>query len=104
MVIRFEKKYLEELYTLGKSCDKKYRFQPKVINNYKRRVDTLMSAPSIEALYPLNSLNYEVLTGDKNGISSVRIDRQYRLEFRVSAEGEPAVTICSIIDITNHYK
>ena len=104
MVIRFEKEYLEELYYKTKCSDKKHRFQPQVIRNYIRRIITLAEAPNIEALYPMNSLNYEVLRGDKKGISSVKIDRQYRLEFIVSFEGEPEITICSITDITNHYK
>jgi len=104
MVIKFEKEYLEELYTTGKCSDKKHRFQPQVVKKYMMRIDTLTDASSIEALFTYNSLNYEVLGGDKKGISSVRIDSQYRLEFIVSTEGEPAITICSIIDITNHYK
>ena len=104
MVIRFEKEYLEELYYYAKCSDKKHRFQSQVISNYIRRIITLAEAPNIEALYQMNSLNYEVLSGNKKGFSSIRINRQYRLEFIVSSEGEPAVTICSITDITNHYK
>ena len=104
MVIRFQKEYLEELYVTGKCSDKKHRYQPQVVKKYSMRIDTLTDVPSVEALFTYNSLNYEVLSGDKKGISSIRIDGQYRLEFIVSTEGEPAITICSIIDITNHYK
>ena len=69
------------------------------------RVVTLQNAPNIEALYPLHSLNYEVLTGDKATISSIRIDNQYRLEFVVDVDSaEPSITICTLEDITNHYK
>jgi len=104
MVIRFEKEYLKELYYHTRCSDKKHRFQPQVISNYVRRIITLAEAPNIEALYQMNSLNYEVLSGNKKGVSSIRINQQYRLEFIVSFEGEPVVTICSITDITNHYK
>lgn len=105
MFIRFEKEYLEELYNTGKSTDKKHRFQPKVVDSFVKKVDILGDAPNAESLFRMNSLNYEVLSGDKKGISSIRIDRKYRLEFTVSStEGEPVVTVCSIIDITNHYK
>lgn len=104
MIIKFDKEYLEELYYKEKCSDKKHRFQPQVIKNYVKRIITLAEAPNIEALFPLHSLNYEVLSGDKKGISSVRIDKQYRLEFIVSNEGEPVITICTITDITNHYK
>lgn len=104
MIVKFDKKYLEELYVSGKCDDKKHRYQPQVIRNYIRRVVTLAEAPNIEALYPLHSLNYEVLVGDKKGLSSIRIDKQYRLEFIVSEDGEPTITICTLTDITNHYK
>ncbi len=106
MQVEFEKEYLAELYVSGKSKNKKYRFQPSVVKNYIKRIDTLIEAPNVEALFPLNSLNYEVLKGDKKGISSIRIDKQYRLEFTVSTQhsGESSITICSISDITNHYE
>ena len=103
MVIEFEKEYLSELYYEGKCNDKKHRFQPQVIRNYVKRIVTLAEALNVEALYPLNSLNYEVLTGSKKDISSIRIDKQYRLEFKISTtDSEPIITICSIIDITNN--
>lgn len=105
MVVRFDKEYLEQLYTNGKCNDKKHRFQPNVVNNYKKCVDYLMSFSNIEQLFPFRSLNYEVLKGDKKGISSIRINDQYRLEFLVTEESnEPIITVCTILDITNHYK
>lgn len=104
MTILFEKEYLSELYYTGKSSDKKHRFQPGVVKNYVKRIITLAEAPNIEALYVLNSLNYEILTGNKAGISSIRIDLKYRLEFKVEEMEEPVITICNILDITNHYK
>lgn len=105
MVVKFGKEYLRELFEEGKSSDKHHRYQPQVIRKYVLRVVTLQNAPNIEALYPLHSLNYEVLTGDKATISSIRIDNQYRLEFVVDVDSaEPAITICTLEDITNHYK
>ena len=104
MLVEFEKEYLVGLYVKGKSKNKKYRFQPSVIKNYKKRIDTLIGASNIEALFMLNSLNYEVLKGDKNRISSIRIDKKYRLEFIVSTHStrDALITICSILDISNH--
>ena len=105
MVVKFGKEYLRELFEEGKCSDKHHRYQPQVVKKYVLRVATLQHAPTIEALYPLHSLNYEVLAGDKAGISSIRIDNQYRLEFVVNMDSaEPTVTICTLEDITNHYK
>ena len=66
----------------------------------------MIGAPNVEALYMLNSLNYEVLKGNKKGISSIRIDKKYRLEFLISthSSGESIITLYSILDISNHYE
>lgn len=105
MVVKFEKEYLRELFENGKCSDKHHRYQPQVIRKYVLRVVTLQNAPNIETLYPLHSLNYEVLVGDKAGVSSIRIDDKYRLEFTVGMDSaDPTITICTLEDITNHYK
>lgn len=50
MEIRFEKKYLEELYLTGKTSDKKHRFQPQIIAKYRKTVDLLESLTTVEDL------------------------------------------------------
>lgn len=77
MFIEFDKDYLRELFEQGRTSDKKHRYQPEVIKGYQKAVASLKRAINVEMLYRLNSLNYEVLKGDKKGISSVRINRQY---------------------------
>ncbi len=106
MEIRFEKEYLKELYENGKTKNKKYRFQKVIIKKYKNTIDKLRVAKKIEDLYVFKSLNYEKLIGDKKGIESVRVDKKYRIEFISSIEGEipDYITICSIIELSNHYK
>ena len=53
----------------------------------------------------MNSLNYERLSGDKTGLSSVRVYEQYRIEFQeVIEEGQTIATICNIKELSNHYK
>ncbi len=104
MEIHFDKDYLSELYYNGKCSDKKHRFQPKVVRNYVKRIITLADAPNIESLFVLNSLNYEVLSGDKADLSSIRIDHKYRLVFKVEQKEKTTITVCNILDITNHYK
>lgn len=105
MIVKFDKEYLEELYLTGKCKDKHHRYQRDVVVKYARRIVTLKAAPTIEALYQLNSLHYEVLVGDQKGLSSIRIDERYRLEFIVSTGlEEPSITICTVTDISNHYQ
>jgi proteic killer suppression protein len=106
MEVEFEKEYLCELYTTGKTADKKHRYQPQVLNGYLKCIRALQRAIRIEDLFLIKSLNYEKLKGDKKGISSVRINDKYRLEFREipSLNDQTAIEICSLTDITNHYK
>ena len=45
------------------------------------------------------------LHGDKEGISSVRVNDQYRIEFEeIVIDGEVVATICDITALSNHYK
>ncbi len=106
MEITFEKDYLKELYESGKARSKKHRFQPSVIKKYIQAIDKLRVAQNTEELYCIKSLNYEKLVGDKKGLESVRVDRKYRIEFIATQKGkEPdSITICSIIELSNHYK
>lgn len=105
MIVSFEYDYLKKLYNDGKSPDKKHRFQPDIIRRYQKAVNFLKSSSSIEALWKIRSLNYEVLTGDKAGLSSVRVNDQYRIEFTVSInDNEPVLTVCNIVELSNHYK
>ena len=89
MFITFEETYLQDLYEKGKTGDKKHRYQPDIVRRYQK----------------YNSLNYEVLKGDKNGISSIRVNDKYRVEFTVrETMEEPIIIVCNIIDLSNHYK
>ena len=75
MKVTFNEEYLEELYTEGKSRNKKYRFQPQIVRGYQKAVKYLIQA------------------------------HQYRVEFSIEeSEEEPIVTICTILELSNHYK
>ena len=105
MTIRFGKDYLRMLYEEGRCLDKKHRFQPSVIAKYQNRVDILISATRKEDLFPLKALNFEALSGDKQGLFSIRVDLKYRLEFEIEEQdGEFHITICTLHELSNHYK
>ena len=106
MRVVFEKTYLRELYFTGETTDKKHRFQPQVVSGYVKCVKALIDAERIEELFTYHSLRYEKLKGDKKSFSSVRINSQYRLEFReiVDSGDLLGLVICSLTDVTNHYK
>ena len=105
MEIKFDKTYLEELYYTGKTTSKKYRFQPQIANKYRKTIDLLESVTFVEDLFRYNSLQYEVLRGDKKGLESVRVNDQYRIEFKTTkVVSEIVITICNIVELSNHYQ
>ena len=105
MEIKFDKTYLEELFYTGKTTDKKHRFQPQIAVKYKKTIVILKSVSCIEDLFPYHALHYEKLKGDKEGLESVRVTDQYRIEFKTTKVVSGTVlTICNIIELSNHYK
>ena len=105
MEVTFDKVYLKELYEIGEANDKKHRFQPEIIRKYKRIIDLMVSQPDTMALLKYNALHYEKLKGDKIGLSSVRVNDQYRIEFEEkNVANQTIATICNITELSNHYK
>ena len=103
MEVRFEQKYLKELYTDAKS-DKTHRYQPQKIRKYIQIIDLIKKKKNILGLMKYNSLRYEKLSGDKEGLSSVRVNDQYRIEFEEQIkDNEMIATICNIMELSNHY-
>ena len=105
MKVLFDKDYLGNLYEKGDSGDRKHRFQPQVVKKYKRVVDLMIESPNVLSLAKYNALRYEKLIGDKKGLSSVRVNDQYRIEFEeIIQDNEVVATICNITDLSNHYQ
>lgn len=108
MEIVFEKEYLRELYEEGITTNKKYRFQPDIVKRYKKVIDKLKFIKNVEELFYINGFNYKKLTN--TDVESIRVNDQYRIEFRTSVETTEnnetitEITICSIIELSNHYK
>lgn len=104
MEIVFNEEYLREMYVTGKT-DKKHRFQPQIIRKYIRVIDLMKNTDNTLGLCRYNSLNYEKLIGDKVGLSSVRVNDRYRIEFEeYIRDGETVATICNITELSNHSK
>lgn len=105
MRVTFEQQYLDELFHTGKCSDKKHRYQPDIVSRYAKCVLSLQKADDIEDIRRIGGLHYEMLKGDKAGISSIRVNDQYRVEFTVSeVAGEDVVSVRNILELSNHYK
>ena len=105
MIVTFNEDYLEKLYTKGETGIKKLRFQPQIVRGYQKGIKFLIQAKRKEDLFPFKSLHFEALHGDKEGRFSIRANDQYRIEFTLEeTDDEPIVTICNIMELSNHYK
>ena len=105
MIVTFEQIYLQELYTKGKASNKKHRFQPQIVGKYIKVINLMKQQENVLGLTKYGSLHYEKLHGDKEGLSSVRVNDQYRIEFTEGMEeGKQIATICNITELSNHYK
>ena len=103
MQVFFKEKYLSNLYKTGKD-EKKHRYPPQIIKKFIKTVDLMIAVPNTQSLMQFNALHYEKLVGDKAGLSSVRVNDQYRIEFEESRIGdETLASIVNITDLSNHY-
>lgn len=100
MIVTFVHPYLQELYVTGKTSDKKHRIQPQTVTKYVKVVNIMKQVENVLGLVKYGSLHYEKLHGDKEGISSARVNDQCRIEFTEGMEnGKHIATICNIIEL-----
>ena len=105
MIVTFEETYLRDLYVKGTCSDKKHRYQPGVVKGYKKGIDYLKWATRKEDLFRINSLHFEALVGDKRGRFYIKADYSFRVEFTIKeTDEEPILTICNIVELSNHYE
>lgn len=102
MIVIFNSVYLEKLYQ-GKPI-KKVVYSNEVVNQFKKTVLRLKNADSTFQLRQFRSLNFEALKGDKKGLYSVRVNKQYRLEFKIENDTINLVEIIYIRDLSKHYE
>ena len=75
------------------------------MSKYIRVIALMLSQKNVLGLMKYGSLHYEHLHGDKEGLSSVRVNDQYRIEFSEQIEdGKTIATIVNIEELSKHYK
>lgn len=105
MIVYFEKDYLKELYVQGQAKDKHHRYQPEIVKKFAKVINIMKFEQNVDGLKRYGSLHYERLSGDREGVSSVRVNDKYRIEFTESVTGDSIIAnICNIIELSNHYK
>lgn len=99
MIVTFDQEYLMELYTKGQTSDRRHRFQPQIVKKYVRTIDLMKALANVQCLAQYGGLHYEHLHGDREGLSSVRVNDQYRIEFREILEDEQQ--IAEVVSVRN---
>lgn len=105
MIVKFDKAYLQELYIKGRTTDKKHHFQPNIVKKYTRIIDLMLELQNVMELLRYKGLRYEHLKGNKTGLSSVRVNNQYRIEFREIIQDQKTIAeVVNITELSNHYQ
>jgi toxin HigB-1 len=100
MIVKFKDKYLENLYS-GAPLKGKPKYGDQLVVKFKKTVLILKNVQNALEISRFNSLNYEALKGNKAGLFSIRVDKGWRLEFRVKKE---IIEIILIVELSKHYQ
>ena len=102
MKVFFESEDLANLYEADPDRLKgKQKIPVAVVKQYQRKVNILISVTELNELNNFRSLNFEALKGDRKGQYSIRLNKQYRLLFKLNRNGELEILI---IEISKHYE
>lgn len=103
MIVKFNNDYLKALFT-GLQQSGKPQFSHAVIEKFKKTVLRMLQAENVAELKKINSLNFELLKGDRKGFYSVRVDFKYRLILTVEGPNVLVTEEITIEELTNHYQ
>ena len=103
MIITFKNASLENLYK-GRPIKGKPIYSKEVILQFKKTVLRIEQAENSSQLKLFRSLNFEALKGNKKGLYSIRVNKQYRLEFKLENDNITLVEIVLIENLSKHYE
>ena len=89
MRVRFADKKLEQLYLEDKGSE---QYPEQVVNAFLRAIQFFMSIDNETQLYQLKGLHVEKLSGKRKGQYSLRLNKQFRLVYRLEKVVEEVVT------------
>lgn len=103
MKVIIEDEYLTEIYKNGKS-DGKPKFSKEIELGFIKRVAQMEQAENTNTLRLLKSLHFEKLSGDLDNKYSIRVNKAFRIIFRIEKDGKNVrLQVICIEELTNHY-
>ena len=103
MQVKFNNSYLRKLYS-NEQLKGKPVYNAEVVIQFKKTVLKIEQADNTAQLKQFRSLNFEALKGDKKGLYSVRVNKQYRLEFEIENDTVTLSEIILIEYLSKHYE
>jgi proteic killer suppression protein len=95
--------YLVSLYKNGKSTGKP-KFNNDIELGFIKRVIQIEEVQNTNDLHAIKSLHFEKLSGKLDGKYSIRINKAFRIIFRIEKNGENTrLEIICIEELNNHY-
>lgn len=102
MNIFIEDDYLANLVSSYPNTVGKRKFPIEVEKKFVQRISQLMAVPTENDLRSIGALHFEKLYGEYNGKYSIRVNRSWRIIFRLDKEGQ--INVLFIEELNNHYK
>ena len=103
MKVIIEDEYLAELYKNGKT-DGKPRFNIDIELGFIKRIIQIEQSQNTNSLRALKSLHFEKLSGNLDGKYSIRVNKAFRIIFRIEKEGNNVrLEVICIEELNNHY-
>ena len=83
----------------------KLPFQRDVLKQYKKKIQILIAADSLDELNQFKSLHFKKLKGKRKNEYSIRLNIQYRLIFTINIhKNEIIFDVIIIEEISKHYE
>jgi plasmid maintenance system killer protein len=103
MKVIIEDEYLAFLYKNGKSSGKP-KFNADIEVGFIKRILQMEQSSDTNTFRTLKSLHFEKLSGKLEGKYSIRVNRAYRIIFRIEKDGDNVrVEIICVEELSNHY-
>lgn len=102
MIVSFRDQYLEQLF-IGNQIGKPV-FSDSVVKKFRQNVQILAQVSSMRELSRFHGLNLEALKGSHKGKYSIRVDKKYRLIFKIEPDDILIAEELIIDELSNHYE
>ena len=103
MRVIIEDEYLTNLYSNGQAIGKP-KFGRDIELAFIKRIIQIEQAANTNTLRALKSLHFEKLSGNLNGKYSIRVNKGFRIIFRIEKDGDNLrLEIICIEELSNHY-